>query len=71
MRRTRVALLFTTGVRTTAATGLLMGLLWLSEALPLGLTALIPLVVFPLTGIRTAEQAAAPYANRMSRPRRR
>ncbi|MCM2316644.1 MAG: SLC13 family permease [Thermoanaerobaculia bacterium] len=55
--------LFTTGVRTTAATGLLMGLLWLSEALPLGLTALIPLVVFPLTGIRTAEQAAAPYAN--------
>ncbi|MBI2215121.1 MAG: SLC13/DASS family transporter [Acidobacteria bacterium] len=54
---------FTPSVRTTAATGLLMGLLWLSEALPLGLTALVPLVVFPLTGIRTADQAAAPYAN--------
>jgi sodium-dependent dicarboxylate transporter 2/3/5 len=54
---------FTPSVRTAAATGLLMGLLWLSEALPLGLTALVPLVVFPLSGIRTADQAAAPYAN--------
>lgn len=54
---------FTPSVRVTAATGLLMGLLWLSEALPIGLTALLPLVVFPLTGVRTADQAAAPYAN--------
>jgi sodium-dependent dicarboxylate transporter 2/3/5 len=54
---------FTASVRVTAATGLLMGLLWLSEALPIGLTALLPLVVFPFAGVRTAEQVAAPYAN--------
>lgn len=47
----------------TAAIGLLMALLWLSEAMPMGLTALIPLVAFPLTGLMTADQAAAPYAN--------
>lgn len=54
---------FTPQVRIVAATGLLMGLLWLTEALPLGMTALLPLVIFPATGVRTAEQAAAPYGN--------
>jgi sodium-dependent dicarboxylate transporter 2/3/5 len=40
-----------------------MALLWLTEAMPLGLTALLPLVLFPLSGIQTAEKVAAPYAN--------
>ena len=54
---------FTSAVRATAAVGLLMALLWLTEALPLGLTALLPLVLFPLAGINSMEKTAAPYAN--------
>src|SRR6185436_10653608 len=54
---------FTASVRFTAATGLLMALLWLTEALPMGMTALLPLVVFPLAGISSAEKIAAPYAS--------
>jgi sodium-dependent dicarboxylate transporter 2/3/5 len=40
-----------------------MALLWLTEAIPMGLTALIPLIVFPLAGISSMEKTAAPYAN--------
>src|SRR5687768_13230923 len=40
-----------------------MALLWMTEAVPLGLTALIPLVAFPLSGIATTDRIAAPYAN--------
>lgn len=54
---------FTTQIRFTAAVGLLMALLWLTEAIPIGMTALIPLIAFPLGGIQTAEKTAAPYAN--------
>lgn len=54
---------FTHAVRFTAAIGLLMALLWLTEAVPMGMTALIPLVAFPLAGINTMEKTAAPYAN--------
>ena len=54
---------FTPQIRFTLAVGLLMGLLWLTEAIPLGLTALIPLFAFPLAGIATMEKTAAPYAN--------
>lgn len=54
---------FTPNIRTTAAVGLLMALLWLTEAAPMGLVALIPLVAFPLSGIASMEKIAAPYAN--------
>lgn len=54
---------FTPNVRFTAFVGLLMALLWLTEAVPMGMTALIPLIAFPLSGISTMEKAAAPYAN--------
>ena len=54
---------FTASVRFTAAIGLLMALLWLTEAIPMGMTALIPLIAFPLAGISTMEKIAAPYAN--------
>ena len=40
-----------------------MALLWLTEAIPMGMTALIPLVAFPLAGVSTMEKIAAPYAN--------
>jgi sodium-dependent dicarboxylate transporter 2/3/5 len=54
---------FTPQIRYTAAVALLMALLWFSEALPMGLTALLPLVLFPAAGIQTADRIAAPYAN--------
>ena len=54
---------FTSSVRFTTAVGLLMALLWLTEAVPMGLTALLPLVVFPLAGVSSAEKIAAPYAS--------
>jgi solute carrier family 13 (sodium-dependent dicarboxylate transporter), member 2/3/5 len=54
---------FTPAIRFTSAVGLLMALLWLTEAIPMGMTALIPLIAFPLAGINSAEKTAAPYAN--------
>ena len=38
------------GARLTAATAVLMGTWWMTEALPLPATALVPLVVFPIWG---------------------
>ena len=36
---------------------------WVSEAMPMPAVALIPLVLFPLLGIATISETAAPYAN--------
>jgi sodium-dependent dicarboxylate transporter 2/3/5 len=47
----------------TAAIGLWMGLWWVTEAVPIAATALLPLVLVPLLGIATMTAAAAPYAN--------
>jgi len=54
---------FTSSVRITSAAGLFMALLWLTEAVPMGLAALVPLIVFPIAGIASADKIAAPYAN--------
>jgi solute carrier family 13 (sodium-dependent dicarboxylate transporter), member 2/3/5 len=47
----------------TAAVALLMTLWWITEALPLPITALLPLLLFPPLGIAEINQAAIPYAN--------
>ncbi len=47
----------------TAAVGALMGVWWMTEALPLAVTGLAPLVALPLLRIRTMGEASAPYAN--------
>ena len=47
----------------TAAAGVLMACWWITEALPIAATALLPLVLFPLLGVRAIDAAAAPYAN--------
>jgi solute carrier family 13 (sodium-dependent dicarboxylate transporter), member 2/3/5 len=47
----------------TAGAGLLMAAWWISEAIPIPATALLPLALFPLLGVLPIESAAAPYAN--------
>jgi sodium-dependent dicarboxylate transporter 2/3/5 len=36
---------------------------WISECLPLAVTALLPIAVFPLLGVTTIREAASPFAN--------
>jgi sodium-dependent dicarboxylate transporter 2/3/5 len=47
----------------TAAVGTLMAIWWLTEAIPIPATALIPVALFPILGILDVDKAAAPYAN--------
>ena len=47
----------------TAAVGILTALLWVSELLPIAVTSLLPLILFPLLGIGGIKETAAPYAN--------
>lgn len=49
--------------RATAAVAVWMAVWWLTEAVPLAATALLPVVLFPLLGIADIGAAAAPYAN--------
>ena len=49
----------------TAACGILMAIWWATEAVPIAVTALLPLVAFPLLGITTIENTAAPYAHKV------
>ena len=49
----------------TAATLVLMGVWWMTEALPLPVTALLPLVVLPVAGVAPVHDVAAPYANKV------
>ena len=46
-----------------AAIGLWMAIWWATEAIPVPVTALLPLVVFEPLGIATLRDAAIPYAN--------
>jgi sodium-dependent dicarboxylate transporter 2/3/5 len=47
----------------TVAVGILIATWWVTEALPLPATSLLPLALFPLLGVVDIESAAAPYAN--------
>jgi sodium-dependent dicarboxylate transporter 2/3/5 len=46
------------------AVGTLMAVWWLTEALPLAATALLPLVLFPLLSIKSTNATAPSYMNR-------
>ena len=48
----------------TAALFLLMGVWWATEAVPVPVTALVPLATFPVLGIVDIQAAANPYANK-------
>ncbi len=47
----------------TAAVATLMAVWWISEALPIAATALLPIVLFPVLQVGTIGEATAPYAN--------
>ncbi|MGD2113983.1 MAG: DASS family sodium-coupled anion symporter [Acidobacteriota bacterium] len=47
----------------TAAVGVLMAVWWMSEALPIAVTALLPIVLFPVLGVAPVGDATSPYAN--------
>ncbi|WP_143529315.1 DASS family sodium-coupled anion symporter [Rubrobacter xylanophilus] len=47
----------------TVSVGILMAVWWITEALPLPATALLPIALFPLLGVVEIGEATAPYAN--------
>ncbi len=49
----------------TAAVAMLMAIWWMTEAIPIPATAILPLGLFPMLGVLDAESASAPYANEL------
>ena len=49
----------------TASIGVLMAIWWATEAVPIAVTALLPVVLFPLFGVATIQDTTAPYANKV------
>ena len=48
-----------------ASIGILMAVWWATEAIPIAVTALLPLVLFPILGISSIQDAATPFANKV------
>lgn len=51
--------------RATAAVAVWMAVWWLTEAVEIPVTALLPLLLFPLVGAASIGEASAPYANEL------
>lgn len=49
--------------RAVAGAALWMAIWWMTEAVPIPVTSLLPLVLFPLFGMDTMAKVAAPYAD--------
>lgn len=49
----------------TAGVAALMAIWWITETIPIAVTALLPLLLFPLLGLGTIKEAATPYANKL------
>lgn len=49
--------------RRAAAIGAIMALLWMTEALPLAVTAMIPLAAFPVARVAELENVCRAYAH--------
>lgn len=50
-------------ITATLAVAVLMMILWVTEAIPMGVTSLLPVVLFPLFGILDGKVAAQSYIN--------
>ncbi|WP_083441937.1 SLC13 family permease [Nitriliruptor alkaliphilus] len=55
--------LLTAEARTMAAVVIVMAIWWMTEAFPLPVTSLVPIVALPLLGILAIEDATSPYAS--------
>lgn len=51
--------------RSVAAVTVLMAVWWISEAIPIAATALLPIVLFPLLGVMSTAQTTSSYANHL------
>jgi len=49
--------------RYVLAVTILMAIFWVTEAIPLEVTALLPIVLFPLLGVLSVREATTPYAD--------
>ena len=49
----------------TAAVAMLMATWWMTDAIPIPATALLPLILFPVLGVIDMPTTAAPYANEL------
>ena len=49
----------------TAAVATLMAIWWMTEAIPIPATAILPLGLFPMLGVLDADSASAPYASEL------
>ena len=58
-------IMFSHAGRSTAAMGVWMAIWWMTEAIEIYATALLPLVVLPITSATTVRAAAAPYAHEL------
>jgi len=47
----------------TAGVALLMAVWWATEAIPIAVTSLLPIVLFPILGVMPIKAATSPYAN--------
>lgn len=50
---------------TTASIGVLMAVWWATEAVPIAVTALLPIVLFPMFGVMSIQDTVPPYANKV------
>ncbi len=50
----------------TGAVAVLMAIWWLGGVLPMAVTALVPLIAFPLLDVMSIKEAAAPYAHHLN-----
>ncbi len=50
-------------IASTLAVAILMAVLWITEAVPLGLTSLLPIFLFPLLGIMNGKDVSMIYIN--------
>ncbi len=50
-------------ITVTAGVAILMAFWWMTETLPLSVTSLIPLIIFPLTGVLSASKISESYIN--------
>ncbi|MDQ7089556.1 MAG: SLC13 family permease [Methylococcales bacterium] len=53
----------TESIKSMTAVALMMTVFWMTEAIPLAVTALLPLVLFPILGIASTKATAGQYMN--------